>query len=387
MASSLSGSAGDRWQRAFYVPLTILAWLAVLFVVGWLLGHMVRTLVMVILGIVIAFALTPLVRILGRWLKRPYAIAGAYFLALAVVVGLGVLLVVTAAGQVVALVANLPTYVLQAQQIEPQLASVLRPFGVTEATFQSANQQLLTGLQQLGESLAAGSVGILQGIVGDVLDTALTLMLSVYFTANGPRIGSWLTHSAPPALRLWSQPLVDIVTQVVGGYVRGTLTMALLIGVLVGGGLLILGVPYAVLLGVLAFFMEFVPVIGTLISGAVSIAVALPSGPTLALAVLGYFVVVHLIEGDIVGPRILGRAVGIHPATGLIALLAGSELFGVWGALFASPIAGLIQAIATAAWNEFLAHEHGTSETRESQRKAEADASSHDRIPAPGVDR
>ncbi|HEX5417551.1 MAG TPA: AI-2E family transporter, partial [Chloroflexota bacterium] len=310
MAFSLSGSAADRWQRAFYVPLTILAWLAVLLVIGWLLGHLVRTLVMIVLGVVIAFALTPLVRFLGRWLKRPYAIAGAYFLALAVVVGLGILLVVTAAGQVVTLVANLPTYFLKAQQITPQVSTVLAPFGVTEATFQAANQQLLAALQQLGESLAAGSVGILQGIVGVVLDTALTLMLSIYFTANGPRIGAWLVHSAPPTLRPWTRPLVSNVNQVVGGYIRGTLTMATLIGVLVGGGLLVLGVPYAVLLGVLAFFMEFVPVIGTLISGVVSIAVALASGPTLALAVLGYFVVVHLIEGDIVGPRVHGRAVG-----------------------------------------------------------------------------
>src|SRR5206468_12147657 len=70
------------------------------------------------------------------------------------------------------------------------------------------------------------------------------------------------------------------------------------------------------------------------------------------LIVLAYFVVVHVIEGDVVGPRIMGRAVGIHPATGLIALVAGTEVFGIWGALFAAPIAGLVQAIITAAWLE-----------------------------------
>ena len=62
---------------------------------------------------------------------------------------------------------------------------------------------------------------------------------------------------------------------------------------------------------------------------------------------------VHIIEGDVVGPRIMGQAVGIHPATGLIALVAGTEVFGVWGALFAAPLAGLLQAILTAAWVEF----------------------------------
>jgi len=71
------------------------------------------------------------------------------------------------------------------------------------------------------------------------------------------------------------------------------------------------------------------------------------------LLVLIYFIIVHVIEGDVVGPRIMGRAVGIHPATGLIALVAGTEVFGIWGALFAAPLAGLLQEVVVAAWLEF----------------------------------
>lgn len=114
-----------------------------------------------------------------------------------------------------------------------------------------------------------------------------------------------------------------------------------------------LGVPYAVLLGVLAFFMEFIPIVGVLVSGSVCILLALFQGGAIkALIVLAYFVFVHVIEGDVVGPRIMGRAVGIHPATAIIALVAGTELFGVWGALFGAPLAGLIQAFATVAYRQ-----------------------------------
>jgi predicted PurR-regulated permease PerM len=116
--------------------------------------------------------------------------------------------------------------------------------------------------------------------------------------------------------------------------------------------MLILHVHYAALLGVLAFFMEFIPIVGVLISGAVCVLIALFQGWVLALVVLAYFVVVHIIEGDVVGPRIMGKAVGIHPATALVALVAGTELFGFWGALFAAPLAGLLQAIGTAVWRE-----------------------------------
>ncbi len=341
---------GSRWQRAFYVPLTILAWTAVAVVALWLLGHVAHTVVMVVLAAVLAFALAPLVSLLRRWISRPLAVALAYLFALAFVVGLGFLLILTAAQQVVSLVQNLPSYTQRIQGMELQLIDALRPVGINPGDVQQINQQLLAAAQQVGGSLTAGSLGFVGGIAGGFVDAVLILMLSVYFTLSGPRVVTFLREATPPGLRTPARFTVRTVNNVVGGYVRGTLTMALLIGALVGIGLGVMGVPYALLLGVLAFFMEFVPVAGVLISGAVSVAASIPNGVGTVVAVLVYFVVVHVIESDIVGPRVMGKAVGIHPAVGIIALLAGSELFGVWGALFASPLAGLLQAAITAVW-------------------------------------
>lgn len=340
------------WQRAFFVPLTILAWVAVVFVFGWLLGHVLHTLVIVLLAAILAFALAPVVAVLSRRLPRHIAIGGAYFLGIAIVVGIGTLLIATAAGQVVNLVANLPAYALEIQGIEPRLAAFLAPFGVSPANVRATNDQILASLQGIGAALAAGSLGFLGSLATTIIDAVLTLMLSIYFTANGPRIADWMENGTPQPYRRRTHLLVRVTNRVVGGYIRGTLTMALLIGTLVGVGLTILGVPYAVLLGVLAFLMEFVPIIGVLISGAVSLMVAIPLGAGRVGLVVAYFVIVHIIEGDVVGPRIVGKAVGIHPAIGLIALLVGTELFGVWGALFASPVAGLLQATVTAAYRE-----------------------------------
>jgi predicted PurR-regulated permease PerM len=111
--------------------------------------------------------------------------------------------------------------------------------------------------------------------------------------------------------------------------------------------------PYAVLLGVLAFTLEFIPVIGVFISGALCVLLALSQGWLVALLVLGYFVLVHIVEADIVGPRVMGRAIGVHPAVSIFALIAGAELFGIWGALFASPLAGLTQAVLSEMWREW----------------------------------
>jgi predicted PurR-regulated permease PerM len=141
--------------------------------------------------------------------------------------------------------------------------------------------------------------------------------------------------------------------RVVGGYIRGQLIMCGLIGVLVGAGMYVIGVPFALLLGVLAFVLEFIPVLGTLTSGAICVLLALTRGWLVAVIVLAYFIVVHIIEGDVVGPRIVGKTIGLHPVVSMAALIAGAELFGIPGALLASPVAGVIQAFLVAIWTEW----------------------------------
>ncbi|GAC1470361.1 MAG: AI-2E family transporter [Chloroflexota bacterium] len=341
------------WQRALFIPLTILAWLAVAIIAGWLLGHVVKTILTLVLSGVIAFALTPLVSLFERRMPRGLAIGFAYVLGFGIVFGLGALLVVTVAAQITNLVHALPHYTTVAQSHEPQLLRFLKPFGVTAVKLHTAQRQLTSAISTVGTTAAKDSLGIVTSVLGTIVDIVLVLILSVYLTANGTKIAQSLRREAPASQRMHTILTIAIVNQVVGGYVRGQLTLATLIGTLVGVGMLLLHVPYAVLLGVLAFFMEFIPVIGVLVSGAICIGIALFQGWLTAVLVLVYFVIVHIIEGDVVGPRIMGHAVGIHPATALIALVAGTELFGIWGALFGAPIAGLLQAFATAAYREW----------------------------------
>jgi predicted PurR-regulated permease PerM len=342
----------DPWLRALCLPLIILAWLTVLVIGGWLLTYLTKTILMFMLSGVLAFALAPLVDLLSRRLPRVLAIGAAYVLGVGVVLGLGVLLVMTAASQILTLVTNLPAYAEQAQALGPQVEVLLAPFGIPAGSIVDAQHRALAEVQSIGTSVATASLGRVTQIAGALIDVVLVLLLSIYLSANGPDIAGRLRHEAPEGQRHRADFLIVIVTRVVGGYIRGTATLAALIGVLVGAGLWLMGIPYAVMLGGLTFFMEFIPVLGVFVAGTAAVLVALFVGWERALLVLGYFTVVHIIEADVVGPRIMGRAVGIHPATGLLALFAGTELFGIWGALFAAPLAGLLQAIGTATWLE-----------------------------------
>jgi predicted PurR-regulated permease PerM len=348
-----------RWIRTLLVPLIILTWLAVVVLIGWLLSHVTRALLMLVLAGVLAYAITPLVNLLNRWMPRILALAAAYVIGFAILFGFLGFVVATATTQVANLVTQLPSYVNQAQQLEPRLLGILRPWGVGSQQLAQLRDTLLAQAQQFGSSAASGALTGVQEFAGAIIDAVLVLMLSVYLTANGPRIGRRLRAEGTGTWRFgrhiaW---VVRVVNTVIGGYVRGTLALATLVGVLVGAGMAVLQIPYAILLGVIAFFMEFIPVIGVLISGAICVLIALTQGWVKAVIVLAYFIVVHLIEGDVVGPRIMGRAVGIHPAVALLALIAGTELFGIWGALFGAPIAGLLQALIVTGWREFRGSE------------------------------
>jgi len=349
MAPSLTQ---ERLVRALLIPLVVLAWLAVLLVVGWLLGHVTHALLVLVLSTIVAFALTPIVELLDRWVPRLLAIAVAYIFGFSLLIGLLSVVVVSAATEINNLVHNLPDYANRAQALQPQALGLLERVGITQTELNQAQERLITYLQNIGSQAASDAFEFVKTLLNAIVDTVLVLILSIYLVANGPKMVLWLREQAPRGQVRRANLLVAIVNQVVGGYVRGTLTMALLVGVLVGVGMGVLQVRYALLLGILAFFMEFVPVLGVIISGAVCVVIALFQGWVLALVVLGYFVVVHVIEGDLIGPRVMARAVGIHPAVALLALVAGSELFGVWGALLGAPIAGLLQAIVTAAFRE-----------------------------------
>ena len=341
-----------NWFRALLIPVIILAWAGVLIAVWWVLGHLTHALLVLVLSSLVAFALTPLVNVLARWLPRAIAIAIAYVLGMLIIISLVGVVVVSAVSEISNLVQNLPAYGESAKALEPQVTSLLAPLGVQEAQVADYRARAIGYLQAVGARAAQDAFGAVQVVLGAIVDAMLVLILSIYLTANGPAIGRWLRHQTPGGQRHRTRELIAIVNQVVGGYIRGTLAMATLVGVLVGAGMFALHVRYALLLGVIAFFMEFVPILGVFISGALCVSIALFQGWLVALLVAAYFAVVHVIEGDVVGPRVMGKSVGVHPAVALLALVAGSELFGLWGALFGAPLAGLVQAIGTAIWRE-----------------------------------
>jgi predicted PurR-regulated permease PerM len=341
-----------RWVRRVLIPLAILAWAGVAILLLMAAGYVTKTLLSLAIAMLLAYALSPLVTLFTRVMPRFLAILTVYLLVLGAVGTLFYFIVRTAAEQVVSLANYLDTVLTPGKNGHPSaLEQALRSLGISPDQIASARSQIVGQ----AEGLAGNILPLLTGVAGAALDIILVAVMSIYFLIDGRRVTTWLRQNMPQRQQGRIHFLLDTLQRVVGGYIRGQLLLCGLIGLLVGAGMEIMRVPYALLLGVLAFVLEFIPVLGTLVSGAVCVLLALTQGWLLAVIVLAYFVIVHIIEGDVVGPRVVGKAVGLHPVVSLAALIAGGELFGIWGALFASPVAGVLQAFLVAVWSEWRA--------------------------------
>jgi predicted PurR-regulated permease PerM len=200
----------------------------------------------------------------------------------------------------------------------------------------------------------SGLLPFLVGLFGNVINLIIVITLSVYFILDGPRIVNWLSHKTPLNQRDTIAFLLHTLDTSLGGYFRGTALLALIGAVCTGVVLALLRVPYAALLGTLFFPLYFLPVIGTYIIAGLCILAALPQGWVVMLIVAVFMVLLMgVVLGQVLAPRIFSKTVGVHPIVALFALFAGAELFGLIGGLLAIPVAGVLQQIVVALWKRW----------------------------------
>lgn len=330
----LQAAAQLAWRALVVVAVTVLA--------VWVLARLALVTLPLFVATVLATLCVPIARRLERRGLRPGVAAG--------IVVLGGLAAI--AGIIAALA---PTFGDQITQLRP--------------TLQTATQQVLGWLQrgplgwdradidrlmaQFGDQVQGSSGEIVSGVVSGAVivaeaftAVALVLILLFFFIKDGPGIVDWLIARSPDRHRELVRALGRRSWHALGGYVRGTATIALIDAIGIGLGLLILQVPLVLPLTVLVFLGAFLPVIGAFISGLVAVLVALAAGGlTLALLVLAVVLGVQQLESHVLQPVIMRRAVALHPVIVLIALGVGARVAGIAGAFLAVPVTAVISAV------------------------------------------
>lgn len=342
------------WQRRLIILLTILATLALVVMILWGISHVVTSLLVVIIAALIAYAIAPAVDLFHKVMPRSLAILLAYLIVIAILGVIFYVVVSTAILQIGVLANNVGIWLKPDNKGQITLLALLLKVGLTQAQITAFQQQIEGTLTNVAGSLAGGILPILGGVAGGMLNILLTIVISIYLLVDGSHAIGWIRNEMPMSRRGQLGSTIEILQRVVGGYIRGQILLCTIIGIVVGVGLFAIQFPFAVLMGVLTFVTEFIPVLGTIFAGTIAVLLALTQGGwVMAIEVLVFFVLVHLFEGYFLAPRLIGNAVQLNPAIMLIALTVGSELFGVFGAIFAAPTAGLLQAFFIAIWIQY----------------------------------
>ena len=213
------------------------------------------------------------------------------------------------------------------------------PLNLAQSQLDDGLRALTQRLQQSVDAIASGVLTGVGAIASSVITGLLALVLAFLFVKDGPRFLPWLRSLAGPAGGGHLSEVLLRVWRTLAGYMYTQAIVAFIDGALIGIGLLIVGVPLALPLAVLTFIGGFIPIVGALVAGAIAVLVALVSnGFTAALIVLGIIVAVQQIEGNVLQPVLQARSLNLHAAVVLLAVTAGSSLYGIAGAFLSVPV-------------------------------------------------
>jgi predicted PurR-regulated permease PerM len=337
---TVSVSQRTLWLAAGVALVTLVVILA--------LARALSAILLILFAITLAEAIRPLVARLERIrVPRPVGALLIYLVVAGLLAGLGWLLFTPLAAQINELVSNLPTYLAQAQQWANDAQQALAANDPLSALFNALAAQLTVSLQTALPALLQFPLTLLSGVFGGLLSLVIVITMSVFWLMSADKLRYFALGLAPEESRAGGALLFADLGRTLGGWVRGTLVAMLLIGLLTSLGLALLGVPYALLLGMLAGLLELIPYLGPWISGAVAVVVTLLTvDPVKALEVVVLFIIVQEVEGNLVQPLVMSWAVHVDPLLVLIAITVGAEVLGLIGAVIAVPVAGMAQVLA-----------------------------------------
>jgi predicted PurR-regulated permease PerM len=296
----------------------------------WGISLLAQPLALLAFAITLAESLAPIANWLDRWLPRALAVLLVY---------LALLLVLAAIGY--ALVPTLVSQIREASSRIPDLIKIIQQW-LASRNLQIGGNVLNALTSQIG-SVSSALVSLPIAIFSSLFDIVLIFFISIYWLIQAPAILDFFLSLFPGGRRERVGSVVGKMGREMGGFIRGAFLDGLVIGTSTYIGLVVLGIDYALVLGMLAGLLEFIPWVGPIIAAVPVVGSALLQSPTKALLALGFILVLHQFEGNIVLPNIMYTQTEISPLLVILALLAGGAIGGVLGAIIAIPLAAALR--------------------------------------------
>jgi predicted PurR-regulated permease PerM len=332
-----------NWQRVRDILISVICIGGIIWAVSSILGVFLHAIVLLLLSMAVAFLITPAANYLAKYIPRLLATLLVYVIVLVVLGGIVYALAFSFIQQVVVLSNTVTAYFINLPSTYDSVVNFLIKQGIPQSTIDAALSQIRTTAIDFAQSLATNALNIVFSVTDAIINILLVVVISFYLTMDGKRIRDGIISIVPEQALAHVLVFEDALNRVVGNYLRGQLTLAVIIGLMAGVGCLLpfMGLKdYALIIGALAFLFETIPMVGPTLATipAVLISLLLPDPFPRTFYVVAYFIFIQIIESNVLGPRIVGHAVGLHPVASILALIIGVQLFGAFGALLATPL-------------------------------------------------
>jgi predicted PurR-regulated permease PerM len=330
----------DLRPRTVLRVLLIVIAVAVTLEVIWIARHIIAW---VVISLFLALALNPLVGWIERRtrLARAPAIGIAYLIVIIAIIAVGATFLPKLIDEVNGFVQATPSYVDDLTHGRGRLGFLETKYQVVE----KVRAQVKNGGATKILGLSGAALSVTKSVITIIAATVTIIFLTFFMLLEG---GAWLERffSLFPerSQKRWRAVGHDVY-RTVGGYVTGNLLISVIAGVSVTIVLLIMGVPYAVALGLLVAVLDLIPLAGATVAGVIVVLVAFLHSVPAGIVLLVFIIAYQQLENHFLQPVIYGRTVELSPLVVLISVLVGAELAGILGALAAIPVAGSIQVI------------------------------------------
>ena len=285
-----------------------------------------------------------------RKTKRPLCLALTYILAFGIIALLVLVIIPDIIETVLYLVKKLPSFLTNARE---WAVSVAGNFNIPESKVPTLNldfEALTKALQEFfsdySNKIVNGAVNITSSVLGGVYDTVFSLVISVYILAQKERIGSFVKRTIdafiPQKTTKTIYHIADHASESFSRFIGGQLTESVILGTLCYIGMLIFRFPNAPIISILIAVTSLVPVVGAFTGVAIGFLLIIITSPIKAILFVVFILILQQIEGNLIYPRVVGKAVGLPAIIVISSVLLGGSIGGILGALMGVPLSALV---------------------------------------------
>ncbi|MDY7040403.1 MAG: AI-2E family transporter [Chloroflexota bacterium] len=329
--------------------------LTLLLIVGWMLFVARAALFPYILGLVLAYVLFPLVKRIDhympvafkrRQLSRPLSIIIVYLIVILVMAGLVAFPVPVVVNQVESLWDQREELLADGQALLGEW--LVRYQEIPEEWRRTIEDSLSRAVGAVGQAMQEGmmrTVGVVTSTVSLVLGMVVIPFWLFYILADERQVMEAFEAAVPNRIEADVRNMLRITDDILSAYIRGQLLLCVAVGSMATIGFAVVGVDFAVLLGLIVGLFEFIPFVGPILGAIPALVVAVIESPIIALWTLLVVVIVQQVENLFLVPHIAGESVKLHPALIMVVLVIGNEALGLWGMILAVPLTAIVRDV------------------------------------------